>query len=588
MNHPVARGRYGHPEYKIKPDSYSVIFEGRLAFLRGTSAGFRDRSSIVGLRPQRLDPIFRRRGHERLGSRFADEDLLLQVLPKAVELHMHLPFLSSGAVQIRLVPRVLRHQRHHPARGTPAGPAAALNRPDLGRYRLVEHDEVDLRDVEALFPDRGRDEDVDLARAELVEDVDWLLLREPDVLAAGRLAHEPHRLDARNSGELLGDPVRGLPVMREDDDFGVRLFHELFSDDPSGLRELRMLDLRRLRELNGLLDLRVLQELDVRLRLRVLLHVLEVQSEGAEALRLRELDGVVRLHCDRLRGHRTVEPAVLDAGVQTGAGLVSDRQQVLAGHPRPARKEPEFLQSRDLFIDDGLKELPDFLGDVRRLHRDSLDLQIVLIWYDVGVVFGADLDRGDAEVPAHLEDLLRGGPRRRGHPEDQSIRDFLVCRRDVDVRVVADRAMRLVEDDQAHVVEGDAFRPHVVPNHLGRRDDDLVLPPEEFAILGSGRLAREERDPVDDEDLPHRGRVLLDERLGRREEQDPTAAAPQDLRDDHRGDDRLAHSRRQDDEGRSLEARPRDVHLVRALLHGLPPEELVRHEHGGRTTQVSK
>src|SRR3989442_6974878 len=148
--------------------------------------------------------------------------------------------------------------------------------------------------------------------------------------------------------------------------------------------------------------------------------------------------------------------------------------------------------------------------------------------------------------------------------------------------------MRLVEDDQAHVVEGDAFRPHVVPNHLGRRDDDLVLPPEEFAILGSGRLAREERDPVDDEDLPHRGRVWLDGGLGRREKQDPPATAPQDLRDDHRGDDRLAHSRRQDDEGRSLEARPCDVHLVRALLHGLPPEELVRHEHGGRTTQVSK
>src|SRR5881628_1329220 len=109
MNHPVARGRYGHPGYKIKPHSRSVIFEGRLAFLRGTSAGFRDWSSIVGLRPQRLDSFFRSRGHERLGSRFADEDLLLQVLPEAVELHVHLPFLSSGAVQIRLVARVLRH-----------------------------------------------------------------------------------------------------------------------------------------------------------------------------------------------------------------------------------------------------------------------------------------------------------------------------------------------------------------------------------------------------------------------------------------------------------------------------------------------
>src|SRR5437870_3022375 len=337
MNHPVARGRYGHPEYKIKPDSYSVIFEGRLAFLRGTSAGFRDRSSIVGLRPQRLDPLFRSRGHERFASRFSYEDLLLQVLPKAVELQVHLPFLPSGAVQISLVPRVLRHQRHDPARGTPSGAAAPLNRPDLRRHRLVEHDEVDLRDVEALFPDRGGDEDVDLARAELVEDVDLLLLREPDVLAAGRLAHEPHRLDARDPGELLGDPVRGLSVVREDDDLGVRLYHQLLSDDPAGLRELRVLDLRRLRELDGLLGLRVFQELDIRLRLRVLLHVLEVQPEGAEALRLRELDGVVRLHCDRLRGHRTVESAVLDAGVQSGSGLVSPRQHLLARPPLPPR-----------------------------------------------------------------------------------------------------------------------------------------------------------------------------------------------------------------------------------------------------------
>src|SRR2546428_14074605 len=100
MNHPVARGRYGHPRYKIKPHSRSVIFEGRLAFLRGTSAGFRDWSSIVGLRPPRLDSFFRSRGPERLGSPFADADLLPQVLPEAGVPHVHLPILSSCAVQI--------------------------------------------------------------------------------------------------------------------------------------------------------------------------------------------------------------------------------------------------------------------------------------------------------------------------------------------------------------------------------------------------------------------------------------------------------------------------------------------------------
>src|SRR5437879_12261335 len=101
---------------------------------------------------------------------------------------MHLPFLPPGAVHVGLAPRVLRHQRHDPARGTPSGPAAPLNRPDLRRHRLVEHDEVDLRDVEALFPDRGGDEDVDLARADLVEDGDWLLLTAPAVLAVWGMA----------------------------------------------------------------------------------------------------------------------------------------------------------------------------------------------------------------------------------------------------------------------------------------------------------------------------------------------------------------------------------------------------------------
>src|SRR3989442_5659312 len=88
--------------------------------------------------------------------------------------------------------------------------------------------------------------------------------------------------------------------------------------------------------------------------------------------------------------------------------------------------------------------------------------------------------------------------------------------------------MRLVEDDQAHVVEGDAFRPHVVPNHLGRRDDDLVLPPEEFAILGSGRLAREERDPVAYEDFPIPNPGCFPNRLGRPAEKDPPPTAPPD------------------------------------------------------------
>src|SRR5438093_497297 len=82
--------------------------------------------------------------------------------------------------------------------------------------------------------------------------------------------------------------------------------------------------------------------------------------------------------------------------------------------------------------------------------------------------------------------------------------------------------------------------------------------------------------------------MLLDEALRRSEEEHSPAAAPQDLRDDQRGNDRLAHARRQHDEGRSLETRAGDVHLVRAFLHGPATEEFVRDEHGRRTTQAPK
>src|SRR5205807_4300709 len=109
------------------------------------------------------------------------------------------------------------------------------------------------------------------------------------------------------------------------------------------------------------------------------------------------------------------------------------------------------------------------------------------------------------------EDLLRGGPGGRGHPEDEPSGDLLIRGGHVDVRVVADRPVGFIEHDQAHLVQGDPLRPDVVPDHLRGRHDDLVLPPEELPFLGGRRLAGEKRDPIDDEDLPQGGRMLLDE-----------------------------------------------------------------------------
>src|SRR2546430_8467793 len=112
-------------------------------------------------------------------------------------------------------------------------------------------------------------------------------------------------------------------------------------------------------------------------------------------------------------------------------------------------------------------------------------------------------------------------------------------------------------------------------------------PPQEFAVPRGGPLAGEQPDAVDDEDVSHRGGVLLDERLRRCEEEDPTAPLPEDLRDHYRGDDGLAHARRQDHGRRSFEARAGDVHLVRAFLHGPATKEFVRDEHRRRTTRCA-
>ena len=186
----------------------------------------------------------------------------------------------------------------------------------------------------------------------------------------------------------------------------------------------------------------------------------------------------------------------------------------------------------------------------------------------VRVVFRPDLDRGDPEIPADLEDLLRGGPGGRGHPEHKPSRDLLVRRGHVDVRVIADRPVGFVEHDQAHVVQGDSLRADVVPDHLRRRHDDLVLPPEEFALFRGRRLAGEEGDPIDDEDLPQGGRMLLDEGFRRGEEEDLAPFSTEDLGDHHRRDDRLPHAGRKDDERGPLQAGTGDVHLVRPFLDG--------------------
>src|SRR2546422_5730506 len=134
-------------------DSPSEIFDGGRAFLRWASTRSRQRGRLAALLPQRLDPPLRCRRDERLPARLPDEDLLLQLLPEAVELHVHLSLLATGAVQVGLIPRVLRDEHDHPARAAASGSTAPLNRRDLRRPGPVEPDEVDLRDVEDPLAD---------------------------------------------------------------------------------------------------------------------------------------------------------------------------------------------------------------------------------------------------------------------------------------------------------------------------------------------------------------------------------------------------------------------------------------------------
>src|SRR5437867_1032800 len=219
----------------IKRVAASEILELRLAFLGGRPREGRLRTLLASLFPQGLDPPLRIRGDERLPARLPDEDLLPQFFPQAVEFLVHLPFLPAGAVEVGFVPRVLRHQHHDATCRAAPGPTPALDRADLRGNGFVEDDEVDLRDVEALLPDRGRDDDVHLAVPELLEDLDLFLLRQPDIVPAGGLPDEADRTDPREARELLRHAVRGLPVVCEDDHLGIGFPHELLADDPLGL-----------------------------------------------------------------------------------------------------------------------------------------------------------------------------------------------------------------------------------------------------------------------------------------------------------------------------------------------------------------
>src|SRR2546427_10484375 len=97
---------------------------------------------------------------------------------------MHLPLLPSGAIEVRFVPGVRRDGHHDASRRAAPGPAAPLDRPDLGGDRLVEDAEVPLRGVQAFFADRRPGDYVHPPRPETLADVSPRLLSHSVVLSA--------------------------------------------------------------------------------------------------------------------------------------------------------------------------------------------------------------------------------------------------------------------------------------------------------------------------------------------------------------------------------------------------------------------
>src|SRR6267143_4864454 len=115
---------------------------------------------LAGLLSERFDPLFGGRDNERLAARIADENLLPEFLPQAIELLVHLPLLPSSTVEIRFVSCVRRDEHDDASRRAAACPAATLDCPDLGGGRFVKENQIHMRNIQGLFTDVRRSDDV--------------------------------------------------------------------------------------------------------------------------------------------------------------------------------------------------------------------------------------------------------------------------------------------------------------------------------------------------------------------------------------------------------------------------------------------
>lgn len=186
----------------------------------------------------------------------------------------------------------------------------------------------------------------------------------------------------------------------------------------------------------------------------------------------------------------------------------------------------------------------------------------------VGVLLGHHLHVDDAEVLTDFEDGLLVAAGRGAHPRDERVLGVgVVALCDVDVGVVAARAVALVEGEVRHVPKRDAVADEVVFDDLRRGDDDLGLLPEFGPVVGPN-VAGEDDDFVvrDGQRLAVEIGVLLDQRLRRREKQRLSAHVVEALGGDEQADGRLPEAGGETDQRVAVARGPGEANLIEPPL----------------------